>query len=780
MAPLEVSVAQPSRSPSTGIRVWVWSFGWLLAGALLTALAYQVPARHTVTVGVDDAAYVQGWDDPANRWGVITDKTGARQPYRWSYPNSALIFPQIGLPANITLRLRAWRPPGMPYPQVRVLLNGREEIGSFVARDSWEEHTFKIASGLWKPRDLYLTLVVDPPWQDGAVQRGVQVDQAVLETAAWPVMPYPAQLVGGALATLLAAITLRGRKRLTLLAVFGAVLLFLLLYRIQVLPYPIRLFWPGLILLYLAVIAIQHADLWASDWKIPVGAHFTLRRNALVDAFAMLTVAIWGIGIWWVGRAHVVLSEPGVEKDFRVFATRSSAFFCSPGTPSGEGNCVFRADGFYQLGYPLLLRLIRPLTFDNPFLAGQLVALIAGGLLLISTYGLGRALLPSGTALLGLLLVVFNRWTTEYSLLLGTDMPFAALCGAALLALVWMRRSPWRVFIAGVICGLAFMIRHPGVLFLPLGTGMLLWPLMSRVPSSRAVSSWRLLGLLLVGFLLASLPQLVINTLATGKPFYSQQAKNIWLAVYGNTDWGRWGEAANSVSLWDVLRQDPGRFLTNWWGNLRAFMGTGGEDLSEFGRGLALRMLPFPANLLALGGVFVWLRRGSLVQRFVLIAGFVYVAGIAVGFMLPRFVLPLLPLLALPAAAVAYDAWAMKPIDLGWHITSRRLILAGCFAVLVLSFGAPQNGVHSVLDLQQPDAVAAVELIQGVLKPEEDMAEALPPEDSLAKYSAIAHHVSADTNASTLLAETGVVVPSNQYDVVGRAGKYTLYRLKRK
>ena len=114
---------------STVLRAAGWCLAWFVVGALLAALLYQVPARHVVTVGHNDEPYVQGFGEAANRWGVVTDTTGATEPLRWSGPNSALIFPQIGLPARITLRLRAWRPANTPLPQIRVLLNGREELG---------------------------------------------------------------------------------------------------------------------------------------------------------------------------------------------------------------------------------------------------------------------------------------------------------------------------------------------------------------------------------------------------------------------------------------------------------------------------------------------------------------------------------------------------------------------------------------------------------------------------------------------------------------------------
>lgn len=63
------------------------------------------------------------------------------------------------------------------------------------------------------------------------------------------------------------------------------------------------------------------------------------------------------------------------------------------GTTDPALDGVLRADGFYNLGYPLLLWLARPLTGDNPFLAARLVAALGGALLLLAGWLLARRLL---------------------------------------------------------------------------------------------------------------------------------------------------------------------------------------------------------------------------------------------------------------------------------------------------------------------------------------------------------------------------------------------------
>jgi hypothetical protein len=764
---------------STMLRA-VWRYlGWFVVGALLTTLLYQIPARHVVTVGHNDEPYVQGFGEAVNRWNVVTDTTGATVPLRWSDPDAALVFPQIGLPARVTLRLRAWRPPNTPLPRIRVLLNGREELGSFVATGDWEEHSLAVRSGLAKPRDLFLQLDVDPMVEVDGEQRGVQIDRVVLATAGWPIVPYPAQVVGAGVATMLAALALR-RVRRILLATAAMGLLFLAAYRLQISPYPVRALWAWLSLLWFGLLVIRGAEQYAragTRWPAP---RLALEWAQVADILAVVLLLVWMIGLWRAGLNHVVLSLPGVEKDFRVFATRSTALGCPPGVDLKDAACVLRADGFYQLGYPLLLWLGRFFTSGNAFLAAQIVALGSGVFLLLGTYLLGRRLLGNVAGLLGLSLVILNRWTSEYSLLLGTDMPFAAAWTLALLGIVLARRSRPRAFAAGLLCGVAFLMRHPGILLLPLGAGLLLWPERATTPeAARTRQAWRwdLVALLFAGWLLASSPQLIVNLAQQGRPLYSQQAKNIWLAVYGNTDWGRWGEASDDVSLWNVVAQAPSRFFGNWWSNIRGFWGAGSEDTSEFGRAVAIRLLSFPANLLAFAGLALWLIRGSRSERILLLAGLLYITSVAVGFLLPRFALPLVPLWALAAATMLRRlwCWAMEAASPAWL----RAVPAAILLMLVMMLAAPGAGTRAVLGNQDPDGVQAVALVRRTLGRTERLEARLPAEDFIHKYSAVAHLVAApNAPAHFVLASTESNPASPELPVAGRAGRYTLYRLE--
>jgi hypothetical protein len=327
----------------------------------------------------------------------------------------------------------------------------------------------------------------------------------------------------------------------------------------------------------------------------------------------------------------------------------------------------------------------------------------------------------------------------------------------------------------------------------------------ARLPASLAAFT--------LAFALMIAPQVGVSLRDTGQPFYNQQAKNVWLAVFGDGDWGRWGEASNDVSLGQVALQDPERVFGNLWANLRGFMGSGAEDTSEFGRAMQLRLLAFPANWLAVGGLLAWcalllrgvagrsgMRRPQLLHATLLLWIGLYVCAISVGFALPRFFLPLAPAYAIAAAwlvqALCGWVWAQTP-----HIRSRAL--AAGLLVAVLVWGGFNTGASYVLRAsetgdsttpgQNGDTLAMARLVLRTLAPGESLIAQIPPADdagtALAKYSAIAHHV---LPPPAELSVAGLHASGAQYLLwsdrqgpapalgapIGRAGPYALYEIK--
>lgn len=824
--------------------------GAMALGAVLIALLYQVPAQHAVDIGGYDAAYVQGFHDP-QFVGIVPvpayldDSDGS---VRWTRAASFLLFPQAGLPAEITLRLRGWRD-GAPSPQVTVLLNGRAELGSFQATGDWEVHTFPIDGDLLKASDIFIEIRSDTTQlPDDGRAVGVLLDQAAYRVAPGVggfIAPYPSQVVYGALAaSLLWLLTARqqsGGKRpglwrryrlfWGLLALVG--FLFLICYRLQppFYPFPLRWLLPGINLGLAALLLIRYGPALAARQSA---------RTILLRGLVPFGIVLWLGAVLLAAQNHLTLSVPGVEKDFSVFANRSASL-----------SDVFQADGFYNLGYPLLLWLVRPLTGDNAFLAARWIAALSGVICLLASYGLARALLPRGGSVLALAILALSAFVVQYALYVGSDMPFAALVTLSLALLLrasTVKRSedrrqrsvrPWiGVFLAGLVAGGAFLVRHIGLVLLVWGMIHCLVYLSTLDDGSARGSHfrWRSLpawGRLLIshgpllfsaGFLLAALPQLLINIVQTGNPLFNQQAKNVWLAVYGNIDWGRWDEAANSISLGELILRDPGRFFGNWRNNLVGFVGSGAEDTSELGRAIQLRLLGWPANWLAVIGLLGWLvaairtltdsggmrrsasdhtRRRPYGSLLIFILLYTVVASMA--FVLPRFFLPLAPIYAVAAAWTIWKAWKLTVND-QWSQMSVyplrklsdqavRVLLVVGLLLLALLWGGFGAGARYVLTQQPADEAAILRLAQGTLQPGETLIARVSPRTPVAKYSVIAHRVvpwpAAPSDQATLeqARAQGVdyllwdetagppPLPNPHAGQIGVAGSYGLYRL---
>lgn len=790
--------------------------GWFVVAALgvaLTLLAYQLPARHTINIGGYDAAYVQGFADaePAYRGtpppaDAVTPPpppaylAGSDGTARWTGERAYLLLPQAGLPAEVRLRVRGWRPAGDPPPTLAIWQNGRELLATVPLNGDWQEIgvalSDSVAAGLLKPADVVLELRSDTATLPDGREVGVLVDAVEYRTTGLPLLPYPAQLAVAVLLAGLLWLLLRPTPappqwawlaRLQRVPVAGWLglyaVLFLLLYRWQppLYPYPLR----GL---PLAAVGLVGTLVLVRD------APPLLHRLPWLVRLALLLVLLGGmLLIGQAARQHVTLAEPGVEADFRVFATRTSDL--------AE---LFRADGFYNLGYPLVLSLVQPLTSNNPFLAAQVVAVASALLLLLATFVLARQVLPDIApvqrdlyGVLAVLLLLGSPLVVQYALYVGSDMPFAALFVSSIVLLYRATTTPAHrrggLVLAGAVAGAAFLMRHPGLILLVWGAGYIGWWYAQQAPAARADwrSGLRLVGWFGLGWLLAAAPQLVVNVLQTGQPLYSQQAKNIWLAVYGNTDWQRWGEVPNSIGLQEIVLRDPARFLANWFANLRAYLGTGAEDTREFGRAVQIRLLAFPANWLGVlglaGGLIGW-RRASLPVRGLLVLTVLYVAGIATAFVLPRFVLPLAAVYAV--AAVGLVQMLLRPV------AGLRGVLLVLLAALLLVPGGIRTGTQAVLANQPAAQVEIVRLLLATLPPDERVLTYLPAANPLGKYSAVAHRTvplpatvdASDTAAVLAAAEAAEVrvllwdlalgiAPPPEASEIGQAGTLRLYRL---
>jgi hypothetical protein len=164
-----------------------------LIGVLVMALLTQIPSQHRIDIGGYDAAYVQGFLEPEAPDSPFL--VGSDGSARWTGASSALLLPQIGLPAEFVVRLRGHA----PSSKVAIYLNGNELLGEFLVDEGWSEQRVTINGGLLKPIDLFIELRSTPSELPDGRSVGVLLDQANYRNAAWPILPFPAQLVYGAL-----------------------------------------------------------------------------------------------------------------------------------------------------------------------------------------------------------------------------------------------------------------------------------------------------------------------------------------------------------------------------------------------------------------------------------------------------------------------------------------------------------------------------------------------------------------------------------------------------
>ena len=663
----------------------ITAFGWACLAGIVIVLLYQAPVRRTFDIGGNDAGVVQGFAEPERF--PTSEGSGFDGLVRRVLPTAALRFPQLGTPAAVTMRWLA--PTGVP---VVVQINDELRV-QLVAQGQWEEQTVVLTGGWRKAFDTVVRIT--SPAADQILLDRIEI------TVLPPVWPHPAQLLYAGLVGVLCGVLFAGQPRWQpVLTIVGYGIGWLLLYRDS--PYPLIYLPPISVAVLGAATLVRYWPIVVTRWP--------------QWATPWLVVCLIGSWVSWLlpaMQAHVTLARPGVENDFRVFATRDTL------------STIFQADGFYNLGYPLLLWLVRPFTHDNPFLAARLIALVSGGILIGAGYWLARCFLTPTPSLLAAGFLALSGLVTQYSLLVGSDMPFAALMtlAVAVTLRVNTRTHAALALFGGALAGAAFLLRHPGLILLLWG-GITVW----------YSAGWRMAILFGTGFVLAASPQLTVNILQTGQPLFNQQAKNIWLAVYANTDWSRWNEVPNSITLHEVIGRDPLRFLGNWGRNVIGFIGAGAEDVSEFGRADQLRLLGWPVNWLAIGGLVIagwlaWQKRAD--RRWFAISGLigVYVVVIATAFILPRFFLPLAPLYAVAAA------WAMQQLWRG----QRQLLIATLIIAILLSVG-PGAAVQAVLSAQPPDEVAAVALVRQSLPTDNvSIVAAIPDRLPLAKYSAIAH-----------------------------------------
>ena len=671
----------------------------VVASVILFGGMSLIPTHHRIDVGGYDSAYVQGFFDQQ----AIPPEFAQSGTARWSGSAAAIIIPQLGMPTQFRITLVA------PTPkQLTLRANNDTTISSTAVTTQWQSISGTINGGQTKPFSVFIAFdAPTAPWQKGDLRQvGVLVDSIDVWTP-WFALPYPAQIIWVGLLSLLLGIWTKPfltRKYWYLTTIISPAVLTAITWRWQLpYPYPIPSSLAYACALITGLIVLR-------QWPV-----ITQRWPWWSDVVVGIGVSWWWGALIWAQQTHVTLAVPGVEKDFRSFVTRSDTLAH-----------VFQADPFYNLGYPFILWAIQQLTHMSAFDAGRWWAVSVAGLALLSSWWLARTLVGRGWDALMVLCVAGSGLFVQYSLLLGSDMTFTWLCILTIAFIIYApQRSQWWWLGAGISAGAAYLVRHTGLV---LCLTCLIWMLYQQ---RHATLTWRQIGLFGGGLLVIALPQLWVNFRDTGGLLFNYQAKNSWLAVYGNLDWGRWGDVPDSIGLTTVILNNPSQFITSWWQNISNVIGSGATN-AEFERAIWQRLLSVPANWASIAGIVamipvVWQRQLGRNGMLLLLWAGLFVAISAIAFILPRFLLPLV-------IVAAYSAtWVMQRYHLGVSLGWRALILT---AVCFWQFSSITTATQTTLSQQPADEQAVLQYLVGA-HPTDRLAFAAPSESPIGKYSAL-------------------------------------------
>jgi 4-amino-4-deoxy-L-arabinose transferase-like glycosyltransferase len=207
--------------------------------------------------------------------------------------------------------------------------------------------------------------------------------------------------------------------------------------------------------------------------------------------------------------------------------------------------------------YPLMIAALYPLV-ENWELAGQILSMVAGVIVLVPLFALLRKIYNENVAVIASFLAAMAPFLARYSVHVRTESPFILLSTVALLLFHCgvKNRLRSRLFCGGLIAGLAYLVRPEGIGFLVI------------IPIALLVEWWFRktvsLGAVLLGSLLTLLGFLVFAGPYAG-----------YLAV----DTGDWGAVSRktNITLWHGFR-DSGLLGDD---DLAAIIGPGSPGIIE-------------------------------------------------------------------------------------------------------------------------------------------------------------------------------------------------------
>lgn len=229
-----------------------------------------------------------------------------------------------------------------------------------------------------------------------------------------------------------------------------------------------------------------------------------LARRGSVWLISILLVAFL-VRVYWAVRYTAVIENEGA-----VYASLAAHL------ASGKGyTSVFGADKFLNFPplYPILIASLLPFTGDAEW-AARLVSVIAGTLVTVPAYLVALTLYGRVTALVTAIVIALHPLLVGYSAAVyaeSTYLLFLMLGMYCALQAQELRSYVWCA-LAGIIFGLAYLVRVEGLMLPAAAIPLLLIPNWRRLGRAAIAS-----GVLLASFLIVGAPYIAFLWAETGK-----------------------------------------------------------------------------------------------------------------------------------------------------------------------------------------------------------------------------------------------------------------------
>jgi 4-amino-4-deoxy-L-arabinose transferase-like glycosyltransferase len=347
-----------------------------------------------------------------------------------------------------------------------------------------------------------------------------------------------------------------------------------------------------------------------------------LAKRCFLTTF-VVAAAIRGYLLW----QYYCISSDGV-----VYLRAAGEFY--------RGDIAAGLSSVYPPGYPLLAAAVYPLIGEWE-LAGQLVSLLFGVLVLFPLYWIFAELFGERVALFACFLAAISPFLALYSVHVRSESTyiFCSVLALYLFLSAIERQRRWAWFWGGLVAGFAYLVRPEAIGFLviiPVVTAIR-WFLQKQMYFSLWGTS---LGLLGAGFLLFSLPYIVYLSGDTGRPGAISRKAGITLAINlkesGALEDGdlQPDTGLSSFVFTDYVRRHPVRYLAQVASDLVPAVGV-------YFEALYYAYVPF----LVLG-LWIAVREKFWTKAELLLVGFAlfYIFGFALIYVKRRYALQAVPI----------------------------------------------------------------------------------------------------------------------------------------